>query len=208
MGKSHTSPKSSVVNEDPCAALSTKAHRKHVCFNCDKKFRHRWCLNRHLKNDGCGIWKIPDVSHMFNNLFFNVISSHALGGCVSEYKLIPRTIIIDEKQCIEWLQDDLNKALLWLWNKAVMVKWGFSMEVRFYKLGADGERSEKDALFFTELFSQSNERFEEIPEMIKQCQSELTRQIEKYSKEGSGWILLKINYIRVHLYRISLRPFS
>lgn len=185
--------------------VSTSARTKHSCFNCGKKFRHRWCLTQHLKKE-CKGRGIPDVGYMFKNNFFKVSTSHALSGSVSEYTLTPQSECDAEKKCIAELKEDLHEILLWLWKEGVMVKWGLSMETTFVKHTSDGERIEKNAMFFTNLFGQNNDTYETIPEMIIQCQSDITSKIDKYSNEGSNWVLLRINYVRVHMYRVSLTP--
>ena len=188
--------------------VSKSAHTKHSCFNCNKIFKHRWCLKHHLENECDSHLNIPDVTHMFKNKFFSVSTLRAFNGCVSEYTLTPKTKCANEEECIDEIKDDLNNILLWLWNEGITIKWGLAMEVTFYKENVDGEIKEKLAKFRTDPFAQGNEQVDTILEIIKQCQNDITRKIEKYSNEGSNWILLKINYIQVYLYRTSLMPIS
>ena len=138
---------------------------------------------------------------MLNNTFFDVAYTHALNGCVAEYRLTPKEACINEKLCMDELGSGLEKALVWLRDKDVSVKWGYTMEATFEKYTGDGEINKKKALFSVDQFAYSNADPTAIADMINEVRDVLSEKVEKYCYYGSGWILRLINNFTIQLAR-------
>jgi hypothetical protein len=170
------------------------------CMNCDKKFPSRSLLKQHLKQN-CVSWKIPDTTHMLNTTYFKVTSSSALQGCLVEYHLVPKHLCSTEVECLNEAEDGVRKALIWLIENGIEVKWGYEMEATFEKYTSDGERHTKKALFSLDKYASDNTQPERIRKIMDEDRSSFTQRIEKFTNEGSGWILVSINRLTVQFAR-------
>ena len=172
----------------------------HSCFNCCKRFATRSLLRRHLTSN-CIDWKIPDISDKLNNDFFHIKRISALGGCVSDYHLKPKRVCVDERIALDEVQEGIEKALVWLIDNKIEVKWAYSMEAAFIKSSADDEIIEHKALFSIDQYANSNTVSWYLPEMLDKMSAEIMRKVDKYTKNGSGWVLTRVSKITLQLSR-------
>ena len=167
------------------------------CINCNKQFNFRWCLKKHMKFE-CTFYSIPNVSQFLNNKFFKVEYAEALCGCVAEYKLIPKELCADEKLCLDENRNGFVKALSWLYEQGVLVKWSYSMEITFIK---NLTQDEKKALFHMDMVAFSNSYPFDLDMTYDKAYSSTVEKIEQYTNNGSGWVLVSINYLTIQLCR-------
>ena len=136
---------------------------------------------------------------------FHIEYQKALTGCVAEYKLTPKEPMSSEKECLDQSEPGLASALSSLAGQDIPVKWSYHMEVEFRRSNPDGDLIYKKAMFTSEDQAQDNVDIGRLGELIARVRSGIVSKIDKYAKDGSGWILNSVNNITFQFFRVILR---
>src|SRR5438552_29068 len=146
------------------------------------------------------------MSHLMDNasIHFDIIFSPALEGCFCNYTFIPNELISNEKMCMEYLETDILLLLKWYSEGNIFLKWSYALDARFTRLNADGEAEFKNAGFTSSDCAFDNTDASKLPEKFDEMRNSIISRIDKYSKEGSGWILAEITSFKLSLYRFRL----
>ena len=177
-----------------------------TCFNCSSIFKNLIALNKHLKTE-CVHLPINDISDQMQEIdkHFNISFSSALRGCFNKYIFTPKEIMANEKQCFDYLETDII-SLLKSYNKEnVLLKWSYNLNAQFTRMKIDGEDEYKNAGFSSQDFAFDNMDIDLIDDQITSMRNDVVNRIDKYSKEGSGWVLCKIISFNLYLYRFNLK---
>src|SRR5271156_3899891 len=116
------------------------------CFNCSTQFSNRKLLNQHLKID-CVHLPIENVCDKMEEIviYFDIIFTSALRGCLNKYLFTPKQIIASEKECFDYLEKDII-AMLKSYNKSnILLKWSYSLDALFSRSTSDGDEEFKKA---------------------------------------------------------------
>src|SRR3981189_3246919 len=180
------------------------------CFNCNKMFPNRIVCNRHLRNE-CIHLPLVDASEKMSEIKenFNIKFSSALRGCMSTYVFEPKTVVPNEKLCLDFLEHGIIESLKTYSNSQIMLKWSHYMDVQFMREKLDADEDEDEFEFKNAGFSSQDNAFDNIDTSLISDQYDIMRndlinRVEKYSQSGSGWIIIQVNYFKLSLYRFCL----
>src|SRR5271156_724363 len=176
-----------------------------ICFKCSKEFSKRTLLNAHF-NYNCVHLPIVDVSDKMTEIsnHFDIQFTSALRGCLNKYTFTPKELMANEKQCINYLEKDLAEMLKSYKNANVLVRWSSFLNALFTRQKIDGDNEFKKAGFSSEDYAFSNMDVELIDDQIATMRNDIISRVDKYSKEGSGWVLCNIISFSISLYRFKL----
>ena len=178
-----------------------------MCYNCPLEFTCRVALNKHLKSDFIHL-PIDDVSNIMDNIkqHFTIEFTSAMKGCYNKYPFKPKDHITNEQQCLDYLSQDLISILKFYNKSHILLKWSYTMDVQFHRPNhATGDDEFKNAAFSCEHQAHDNMDADQLADQITQMRNDIIQRIDKYSKEGSGWILCKINSFKLDLFRFRIK---
>ena len=196
-------------NNNNTVEEQNKKKKKFLCYNCPQEFGNRIALNRHLKTT-CVHLPIDDVNDkgsIMDNIkqHFNIEFTSAIKGCLNKYLFKPKELMANEKQCLDYLKDGIIDILKFYNESHILLKWSYTLDVQFTRPNhATGEDEFKNAAFSSDHEARDNTDVDQLDDQITEMRNDIIQRIDKYSKEGSGWILCKINSFKLDLYRFKL----
>ena len=102
------------------------------------------------------------------------------------------------------IKPTLVKVFCHLITSNVPTKWSYAVDCRFTRLTKDGEFIEKEASFSNVAFAFENFHVEQVEEQVEDMCSSVASRIEKFSREGSGWVLEEVKFLKINMFRVRL----
>ena len=190
-------------------AVNEQKKKKFPCYNCSQEFGNRIALNRHLRTS-CVHLPLDDVNDKGSIMddikqCFSIEFTSAIKGCLNKYLFKPKELMANEKQCLDYLKDGIIDTLKFYNESHILLKWSYTMDVQFTRPNhATGEDEFKNAAFSSDHQARDNTDIDQLDDQLTDMSNDIIQRIDKYSKEGSGWILCKIISFKLDLYRFRL----
>src|SRR5438477_342947 len=182
---------------------------KFPCYNCSQEFGNRIALNRHLRTSyvHLPLDNVNDKGSIMDDIkqCFSIEFTSAIKGCLNKYLFKPKELMANEKQCLDYLKDGIIDTLKFYNESHILLKWSYTMDVQFTRPNhATGEDEFKNAAFSSDHHARDNTDIDQLDDQLTDMSNDIIQRIDKYSKEGSGWILCKIISFKLDLYRFRL----